>query len=480
MTERVLTWEGCLNVRDLGGHVDGGRPRDAVRGGRAGRQRAAPDAGRMASARRLRRPHDRRPPPPRRAASATLPLELPVDARPRPARRLAPRSEIQAAWRGVETRTSAGILRGVRADDGDARAELRAGGRGGRRRERRRGRRPLLRRARTAPVSVRDAAAPRRRRRSTTSPPTTGSRATTSARSSSRGRTRAGRARARPAAADRRFAAAGDGRRARRARGAPRDVPGSTCSTQARPTTRSTAHAHDSSGDRTACSSSSRACRQPGRRRWRGGSRRGSSCRWSRRTRSRRRLFDTLGVATSSGRSGSARPSIRSIFLFAGPAARAPVSSLIAEANFFRGDHERHFAALPPHRTRADPLPRAARRSARALRRTGRTGIPGHLSGLRVDELGERYASGGNGPLELEGELIELDTSRPVDVDALTARLEAVLRGPALGRAQSEPPQRASAQPGMKRSSVPIRPPIASAAPATTPSQASGLGTPSA
>jgi len=48
---------------------------------------------------------------------------------------------------------------------------------------------------------------------------------------------------------------------------------------------------------------------------------------------------------------------------------------------------------------------------------------PGHLSGLRVDELAERHASGRNGQLELDGELVELDTSCPVDVDGLVARL---------------------------------------------------------
>ncbi len=136
-------------------------------------------------------------------------------------------------------------------------------------------------------------------------------------------------------------------------------------------------------------------------------------------------LFDTLGVGDVdwSRRLGSAVYPL--IFLFAGHvlAAGRPV---IAEANFFRGDQEPRFRELPPHRVVQihchAPLDVLLERyGARPERH------PGHLDGVRADELVERYESGRNGPLDLDGELIELDTSRPVDVGTLAERLGALL-----------------------------------------------------
>jgi predicted kinase len=136
-------------------------------------------------------------------------------------------------------------------------------------------------------------------------------------------------------------------------------------------------------------------------------------------------LFDTLGVGDVewSQRLGAAVYPL--VFLFAGRVLAAG-SPVIAEANFFRGDQERQFAALPPHRlvqihchARLDVL------LERYANRTDRH--PGHLSGLRVDELAERYDSGRNGPLELQGDLIELDTTRPIGIDALAERLRGLL-----------------------------------------------------
>jgi predicted kinase len=94
--------------------------------------------------------------------------------------------------------------------------------------------------------------------------------------------------------------------------------------------------------------------------------------------------------------------------------------SLIAEANFFRGTAERSFAALPPHRLVqvhfAAPLEvLLARYRARSDRH------PGHLDHLRVPELEERYASGANGPLDLPGALIELDTYAAPTSELVTA-----------------------------------------------------------
>jgi predicted kinase len=136
-------------------------------------------------------------------------------------------------------------------------------------------------------------------------------------------------------------------------------------------------------------------------------------------------LFDTLGtgdVEWSQRLGGAVYPLI---FLFVRHVLEAG-QPVIAEANFFRGDQERHFAELPPHRTlqihcHAPLRVLLERYGSRPARH------PGHLDELRAGELAERYQSGRNGPLELEGELIELDTSGPVDVDALAARIRSAL-----------------------------------------------------
>jgi hypothetical protein len=94
--------------------------------------------------------------------------------------------------------------------------------------------------------------------------------------------------------------------------------------------------------------------------------------------------------------------------------------SLVAEANFFRGSEPR-FRALPPHRfvqvyCRA-PLEVVLDRFEARERH------PGHLDAQRVEELAARFETGENAPLELPGELIEVDTTAPVDVDALARRI---------------------------------------------------------
>jgi predicted kinase len=132
-------------------------------------------------------------------------------------------------------------------------------------------------------------------------------------------------------------------------------------------------------------------------------------------------LFDTLGIGDVewSQRLGSAVYPLIFLFTHRLLAAGQP---LIAEANFFRGDQERHFEELPPHRTVQlhchAPLEVLLERYGSRPDRH-----PGHLDGSRVDELVERYESGRNGPLELDGELIELGTTAPIDLDALTDRL---------------------------------------------------------
>jgi predicted kinase len=90
--------------------------------------------------------------------------------------------------------------------------------------------------------------------------------------------------------------------------------------------------------------------------------------------------------------------------------------SVIVEANFFR-DQEPEFAGLPAHRLlqlHCDaPLPILLDRYA------NRTRHAGHFDAEKINELPGRFESGVHGPLRLGGELIRLDTTRPVDLAAL-------------------------------------------------------------
>jgi predicted kinase len=132
-------------------------------------------------------------------------------------------------------------------------------------------------------------------------------------------------------------------------------------------------------------------------------------------------LFDSLGVGDVewSQRLGGAVYPLMFLFMRRLLVAGQP---LVAEANFFREDHERHFAELPPHRAIQlhchAPLPVLLERYGSRPDRH-----PGHLDGSRVDELEARYASGRNGPLDLDGELIRLDTTERIDADALATEL---------------------------------------------------------
>ncbi len=132
-------------------------------------------------------------------------------------------------------------------------------------------------------------------------------------------------------------------------------------------------------------------------------------------------LFDALGVGDVawSQRLGSATYPL--IVLFGRRLLEAGQSALV-EANFFRGS-ESLFADLPPHRLVqvhcTAPLDVLLERYAA---RSG-TRHPGHHDGQRIGELRARHASGLNGPLELDGELIEMDTAAPVDIRALAERI---------------------------------------------------------
>ena len=126
-------------------------------------------------------------------------------------------------------------------------------------------------------------------------------------------------------------------------------------------------------------------------------------------------LYDSLGAddVAASGRLGAAAFSL--IFALSRTMLANGVS-LIVEGNFFR-DQEAEFATLPPRRLvqlHCDaPLAMLLERYASRSRHAG------HHDAEKIKELPGRFESGVHGPLDLEGRLIRLDTTRPVDVDAL-------------------------------------------------------------
>jgi predicted kinase len=132
-------------------------------------------------------------------------------------------------------------------------------------------------------------------------------------------------------------------------------------------------------------------------------------------------LYDSLGAedVASSARLGTAAFAL--IFAFA-RAMLASGVSLIVEANFFR-DQEPEFRALPPHRLLQlhceAPLDVLVDRYAKRARHRH----PGHQDAEKIKELPARFASGAHAPLQLEGELIQLDTTQPVDIAALVERI---------------------------------------------------------
>jgi len=131
------------------------------------------------------------------------------------------------------------------------------------------------------------------------------------------------------------------------------------------------------------------------------------------------RLYDTLGVGDLewSGRLGGAA------FALLFDLARVLIESghaLILEANFFRGSEPRFFA-LPEHRVMQ--IHCDAPLDILVARYTNRPRHQGHHDAEKLKELPTRFQSGVHEPLDLPGNLIRIDTSQRVDVDAIAAQV---------------------------------------------------------
>lgn len=96
-------------------------------------------------------------------------------------------------------------------------------------------------------------------------------------------------------------------------------------------------------------------------------------------------------------------------------------SSVVVEANFFRGDSEAAFRELPPHRL--VQVHCSAPADVVLARYGGRPRHPGHLDAERADEVAARLRDGTHDPLDLPSIVISVDTSDAVDVEALAEQI---------------------------------------------------------
>ena len=130
-------------------------------------------------------------------------------------------------------------------------------------------------------------------------------------------------------------------------------------------------------------------------------------------------LYESIGAddIDSSDRLGRAALSL--IFALARTLLAAGASTIV-EANFFR-DQASEFVALPEHRLVQvhcnAPLAVLLERYANRSRH------PGHHDAEKIKQLPDRYERRVHAPLSLPGELIQLDTTLPVDFQALAERI---------------------------------------------------------
>jgi predicted kinase len=136
------------------------------------------------------------------------------------------------------------------------------------------------------------------------------------------------------------------------------------------------------------------------------------------------RLYDILGTGDieRSNRLGSA--SFGLLFDFAAALLESG-TDVIIEANFFRGA-EPQFSALPTHR--AVQIHCTAPLDVLVSRYTGRLRHYGHRDAEKALLLRERFENGVHGPLDLAGQVIEVDTSTGIDMSVIADDVRRLMR----------------------------------------------------
>jgi predicted kinase len=98
-------------------------------------------------------------------------------------------------------------------------------------------------------------------------------------------------------------------------------------------------------------------------------------------------------------------------------------ASLVLEGNFVRGSElEAALTALP---ARFFQVHCTAPLEVLIERYHARIRHPGHIDADRAEALAEAVSAGRHDPLELPGETVRLDTTQPVDIEALAGRIAA-------------------------------------------------------
>lgn len=96
-------------------------------------------------------------------------------------------------------------------------------------------------------------------------------------------------------------------------------------------------------------------------------------------------------------------------------------ASVVLDGNFVRGSElERRLAALP---ARVVQVHCSAPLELLIERYASRERHPGHVDSERIDAVREAVETGRHDPLDLPGEVIRLDTSKPLDLAAVTERV---------------------------------------------------------
>lgn len=126
-------------------------------------------------------------------------------------------------------------------------------------------------------------------------------------------------------------------------------------------------------------------------------------------------LYESLGAGSveASGALGTAAYGL--IFALARTMLGSGVS-VIVEANFFR-DQEGEFEALPPHRL--VQLHCEAPLAVLLERYASRSRHEGHHDAEKIKELPARFESRAHSALRVRGDLVELDTTQALDLEAL-------------------------------------------------------------
>lgn len=130
-------------------------------------------------------------------------------------------------------------------------------------------------------------------------------------------------------------------------------------------------------------------------------------------------LFDGLGTGDLAWSQGLGAATYLVLQALVEESVRAG-ASLVLEANFVRGEADARLAALP---ARFVQVHCSAPVEVLVERYAARERHPGHVDTERIDALRKAVDSGRHDPLALPGETIQIETTSPIDIDALAARI---------------------------------------------------------